>query len=537
MAERLDAATLRRAMEIFAESLRAHRDELDSLNVYPVPDGDTGTNLLMTQEAVLAAIPGPDAAGDLRALGDAISRASLMGARGNSGVILSQFLRALFELPPPEGVLSPSEVASALRRAADESRRAVAKPVEGTILTVMRDAAAAAARAAGDERSDSSTVVDAALEEGRASLARTTDLLPDLRRAGVVDAGGKGIVLLLDALRAALAGEEPSEPVGPLGPVGATGEVGDERQVGFGYEVQYLIEVPDQAMPQLRRALDEFGDSVVVVGGSGLFNVHVHTNEPDRAVELGKERGRPKDVQIVDLRGQVRDCIAGQARAVRVAEQVVALVTVAEGAGLTSTFGSLGAVVVPGGPGNNPSVSGLVEAIAAAPADAVIVLPNHENVAPAARRAAAETAKDVVVVATLSVPSGLAAATVFNPMASLGENARTMEKASVACGWGELVRAEREADTPSGRVTLGDWMATAGGRVVWASPSIPECAKHLARALDRADVEVVTLIVGADASDDEREAVGGALREVFAGADVQVLDGGQPRHPFLIGVE
>jgi DAK2 domain fusion protein YloV len=537
MAERLGAGTLRRAMEIFAESLRVHRDELNSLNVYPVPDGDTGTNLLMTQEAVLAAMSSVNAGDDSPALGAAIARGSLMGARGNSGVILSQVLRGICESPFPEGGLGPFEFAAALHHASDEATRAVARPVEGTILTVLRDAGAAAPRAAAADGADSLAVLDGALEEGRASLARTTGLLSDLGRAGVVDAGGKGIVLLLDALRAAIADEAPSEPVGPLGPVRLMDGSEEDREVGFAYEVQYLIEAPDRAMPSLRQALGELGDSLVMVGGSGLFNVHVHTNEPDRAVELGEEWGRPRGVQIADLREQVVDCIGGQARAVRVAEQVVALVAVAEGAGLASTFRSLGAVVVRGGPGTNPSVSELVGAIEAARANAVILLPNHENASPAAHKAAGEATKDVLVVESPSIPSGLAAATVFNPMAQPDENARAMEKAIAATGWGELVRAEREADSPAGAVGPGDWIGTAAGQVVSAGTSLPRCAELVGRTLDREGAELVTLIVGADATQIERETVREALGKVFVSEDLEVLDGGQPQHPFLIGVE
>jgi uncharacterized protein len=537
MAERLDAATLRRAMEIFTGSLRSHRDELNSLNVYPVPDGDTGTNLLLTQQAVLAAMSSVEAGGDVPALGAAIARGSLMGARGNSGVILSQVLRAIGEGPFSEGGLGPLELAAALQRASDEARRAVARPVEGTVLTVLRDAAAAASHVAASDGARSLAVLDAALEEGRASLARTTELLPDLARAGVVDAGGKGVVLLLDALRAALAGESASEPVGPPGPVGLEAVAGEDREIDFAYEVQYLIEAADQAMPGLRQSLAEVGDSLVVVGGSGLFNVHVHTNEPDRAVELGEEWGRPRDVQIADLREGVRDCIGGQARAVRVAEQVAALVAVVEGAGLASTFASLGAVVVPGGPGNNPSVAELVEAIEAAPADAVIVLPNHGNVAPAAQKAAGEATKDVLVLESPSVLCGLAAATVFNPMAQPDENVRAMEKAGAGTGWGELLRADRGADSPAGEMGPGDWIGTAGGEVVSVSPSLTTCAEFVGRTLDRERAELVTLIVGDDASQRELETVQDALRKVFGSADLEVLDGGQPHHPFLIGVE
>ncbi len=535
MEDRLDAPTLRRAMQIYAESLRDHRAELDSLNVYPVPDGDTGTNLLMTQEAVLSALPRGDGEDDMQALGAAIARGSLMGARGNSGVILSQILRGICEHPPSNGAFGPQELASAFQRAADEAHRAVARPAEGTVLSVMRDAARAAIDAAGEN--GCLVVMEAALKGARSSLARTRELLPELRQAGVVDAGGKGIVLLLDAMRAALSGEGLSEPVGPLGPVGGAGEARAVGRLAFAFEVQYLLEAPDQAMLALRRALAALGDSVVVVGGNGLFNVHVHTNEPGTAVELGVEAGRPRDIQIVNLEDQVIDCIGGQARAVRVAEQVCALVAVAEGEGLVETFASLGALVVRGGPGNKPSVGDLVEAIEAAPAGAVIVLPNQENMVPAAENAAAGVTKDVRVVQSPSIPAGLAAATVFSPVTDVDQNARAMKEAADACSWGALVRADRDAQTPAGSVRRGAWIGTNRGDVVSVGESLPACTVALVRRLAEEDAEVVTLIVGADATPEEREAVRAALEGALPGLDLQVLDGGQPRYPFLIGVE
>ncbi|HEX9312124.1 MAG TPA: DAK2 domain-containing protein, partial [Actinomycetota bacterium] len=300
MAGTLDASTLRRSMDLFAEALRQHREEIDSLNVFPVPDGDTGTNMLLTQEAVVSELASLDGRTDLRTLGDAISRASLMGARGNSGVILSQVLRGLCERLPDDGLVDPKELAGAIGHASHEADRAVAMPQDGTVLSVLRDAAGAAADAAGDG-AGVPDVVEAVLERARRSLAKTREVLPELRRAGVVDAGGKGLVLLFDALRAALVGAALTEPVGPLGPVGISteSEAGAEPDQDFGFEVQYLLEAEQAAVGPLREALAGIGDSLVVVGGGGLYNVHVHTDSPDRAVALGGEAGRLRERSVV----------------------------------------------------------------------------------------------------------------------------------------------------------------------------------------------------------------------------------------------
>jgi DAK2 domain fusion protein YloV len=525
-------------MRIYAEVLRAHREEIDSLNVYPVPDGDTGTNMLLTQTAVVAALEeaavGALVPGEVAAT---ISRSSLMGARGNSGVILSQVLRGIVEAMPPSGSFGPRDLAVGLKRAATEAHRSVARPVEGTVLSVLRDAAAEATSAGERAGSTCADVLAGALKRARASLARTPMQLAELERAGVVDAGGKGIVLLLDALLSAVTGEEPSEPVGPLGPIGTADGERPADTLAFEYEVQFLLEAGDEAIGPLRGSLGDLGDSLVVVGGSGLFNVHVHTNEPEAAVQVGQRAGKLQDVHVASLQARVEDCMAGQARAVQVAEQASAMVAIADGEGLARAFRSLGALVVGGGPGNNPAVAEILAAIEAAPAGRVFVLPNHPNVAPAAQQAAAAASKEAMVMATRSIPGALAAATAFNPVRSYEENAGAMnEGASRACG-GELVQATRDADTPAGPVRRGQWLGMVDGVSVTVADAAADGAVALVGNLAGRDAEVITLVVGGGAEPDERGAVEESLRRSFPGLQVEVLDGGQPLFPFLIGVE
>ena len=537
MAGSLDASTLRRSMDLFAEALRQHREEIDSLNVFPVPDGDTGTNILLTQEAVVSELAKLDGRAGLRTLGEAISRASLMGARGNSGVILSQVLRGLCERLSDDGLVGPRELSGAIDHASREADRAVASPREGTVLSVLRDAAEAAAEAAGDG-AGLPDVVEAALERARRSLALTRDVLPELRRAGVVDAGGKGLVLLLDALKAALAGAALTEPVGPLGPVGASSTAGAEPDQDFGFEVQYLLEADEAAVGPLREALAGIGDSLVVVGGGGLFNVHVHTDSPDRAVALGQEAGRPREPSVVSLTDRVTACIAGQARAVRVAEQASALVAVAQGEGIEEAFRSLGAVVVRGGPGSNPSVEELAEAIEAAPAGDVLMLPNHPNIVPAAQRAAAASSKRVRVVPASSVPAGLSAGAAFHPLADLATNGAALEEAAEAVRAGEVARAEREAGSDAGPVRPGDWVGISEGRVVCVGDGPVRVAADLtALLMAGGEAEIVTVVAGADPDEDEVAELADILREAFTGMDVQIVRGGQPRFRYLVGVE
>jgi DAK2 domain fusion protein YloV len=522
-------------MALYAQALRRHRDEINSLNVFPVPDGDTGTNMLLTQEAVereLAALDGH--ASTLGSLGQAISRASLMGARGNSGVILSQVLRGVCERLPTDGVAGPNELAAALTHASSEADRAVAKPMDGTVLSVLRDAARAA-EATAVETTDCADVADAALAEARRSLATTRSVLPELRAAGVVDAGAKGLVLLFDALHAALREEPLSEPAEPPGPVGRTAEHRVPQQdLRFPFEVQYLLEAGEVAVGALRRRLEPLGDSLVIVGGGGLYHVHVHTDDPQAVVSVGDQGAR--DVSVVDLRSQVTDCIAGQARAVRVAEQVTGLVVVAEGDGLADTLRSLGAMVVGRRSDGDPLASDLVAGVEAAPGDSVVVLAELDVDVAVAEQAGSTSPKDVRVLQTRSVTAGLAAAAAFNPLLSVQENLEAMAATAVGHRSGEVVRAEEDGQTPAGGVRRGAWIGRSDGVVVRGDG--PESvAAQLAALLADDGAEIITLVTGAEATEERAAAVARAVADAVPGLKVEVVDGGQSAPPYLIGAE
>ena len=534
----LDAAALREAMRRFHESLREHRDELNSLNVYPVPDGDTGTNMLLTQQAVDAELARLDG-GALSDVAGAIARSALMGARGNSGVILAQALRGLTSVVGSGEGMDAVTLARGLDLAAREARRAVARPVGGTILDVLADAAGAATKAAGRDGT-LEDVSAAALEEARASLARTTEKLPELRRAGVVDAGAKGVVLLFDALLAALTGSGPSEPIGPLGPVGVSGRDHRALQPGtdFKFEVQYLLDTDDDEVPALQRRLVEIGDSLVVVGGAGTYRVHVHTDDPDRAIELAETVGTTSSVSVGDLEEDVERCLVGQARGVRSPdEQATALVAVADGEGLERVFSSLGAIVVRGGPGNNPSVGDLLQAVNAAPAAAVVILPDHENVLPAAERAAAESDKDVRVVRAVSAPQGVAAAAAFHPLERLEVNAEALSEAAAACSWGEVAIAVRDADTPSGPVRAGDALGIVEGQVAIVGEDAAVVAEEVVDRLRRARHEILTVFTGEGVTEEAAAAVESSLRRAYPDVEIEFHHGGQPGRPYLIALE
>lgn len=537
----LDAPTLREAMARYLEALEVHREEIDSLNVFPVPDGDTGTNMLLTQRAVVEALDG-EANGSLGALGQAIARAALMGARGNSGVILSQILRGFCERycveldAERDERLDGTDLARALAAASEEARKAVAKPVEGTILSVLREAA----EAAGEAGADQVAVCERALEAAKEALERTTEALPDLKQAGVVDAGAKGFVLLLDALVSALKGVPLSIEVGPGGPVGHP-ERADPPAQRYGYEVMYVLHLAGPFVEQVKGRLAEIGDSLVVVGGGDLYQVHVHTDDPGLAVEEGiRSGGRLERIRISSLDEQVAEhCVATDGlREVQAADGTSGpLVAVAEGAGLEELFRSLGAVIVRGGPGNNPSVEELVRAIDAAPDGRVFVLPNHPNVWPAAEAAGNEIAREVEVIHARSVPQALAAALAYVPGVSDGTS---MFVSAEETGSARIARAEKAAASRAGPVTAGDWVAIDDlDGEIWAVGEDPEgVAVAIVRDRLVADHrELITLYAGADATDEDAERVADALREAFPELEVEVRRGDQPRYPYLIGVE
>ena len=500
-------------MARYLEALEAHRPELDSLNVFPVPDGDTGTNLLLTQRAVERALSvldaSPDAEAD-RACGamgrvcDEIARAALLGARGNSGVILAQVLGSLSTSLRDGQETDP--FAEGLRRASEEAYRAVSEPAEGTALTVLRDAgdAAVVAASGGGSVAEQS---DAALMQARATLARTPDMVPALASANVVDAGGLGIVLLLDALRAAIRDTGLSVAVGPLGPVGVRGLEAPATEQRF--EVQFVLEAPERVIPALRDELAGLGDSLVVAGGGGLSTVHVHTNDPDAALGAGRRSGTTSQESVVSLEERIAACWNGSRVRADASEQATGLVAVADGAGLARVFRSLGAVVVSGGPGRDPAVGDLVAAIDATPGEAAIVLPNSVDASAVAAIAADLAHTAVRVLATTSAPAGLAAATAWNPTATVEANATAMGEAAAACAAGEVGEALVEASTGAGPVRPGEWVAVRAGEVVAVDEDASAAALRLVATL-RADsprAEVVTVVLGEGAGERDHDPV------------------------------
>jgi len=555
--ERLEAESLRRTVVTFRDTLKSHQDGINRLNVYPVPDGDTGTNMTRTLDAVVAELDKSEV--DMGPTCAAISHGSLMGARGNSGVILSQILRGLCSALKETSSASAVQVADALREASIAAYSAVLKPVEGTILTVVRETADAAVVAASADTSLADTM-RRAREAGRDALARTPEMLPVLKDAGVVDAGGAGFLLFLDALLHVIDDEPLPKPEVVAGPTSkqldaamSRGHADDEVDVSeLRYEVMFLLNLDDDKQRAFMESWGAIGDSIVVVGGEGLFNCHVHTNDIGAAIEaplaLG---GRPFNIRVTDLFEEVAEehaereaemtkGAAARPSAVALLPAVnCAVIAVCSGDGLAELFGQLGVQgVVTGGQTMNPSTAELLDAVEHMNAREVVILPNNKNIIPVANQIDALTTKRVHVVPTCSMPEGLAALVFYDPEAAAQANAEAMGQAAEAVATGEVTQAVRSATTEAGAVNEGDWIGLVrGDGVVAIGGTVVAAATALLDALLTSDRELLTVIAGEGANARMIEEVVGYVNDRFAGVDVEVHRGGQPLYPFLFGVE
>ncbi len=541
----LDHTHLRAAVVGFRDALRAHQQRLNRLNVYPVPDGDTGTNMALTLESVVTALDAvsePDR--DMVTTCKAISHGSLMGARGNSGVILSQVLRGLCHRLDDAEVADGASVAAALAEASTAAYAAVMRPVEGTILTVVREASeAAVAVGAGEKRLVD--VLDAAVRSARDALARTPDLLPVLKEAGVVDAGGAGFVLFLDALLQVVDGRPvPDAPEGEAEPNAPAAVHGGEGGADGGidgprYEVMYLLDAPDENIDAFKAAWMEIGESIVIVGGDGLWNCHIHADDIGASIEAGIEAGRPRQIRVTDLAGQVeeerwvRQGLGPEGAAAR-PKVATAVVAVALGDDVSHGFRSLGAQeVVVGGQTMNPSTADLLEAIEATDADEVVLLPNNKNIHPVAAQAAELASKPVRVVPTRDMVAGLAAMFAYEAAAPAEANAKAMEEAAAGVVSAQVTWAVRD----SGSISEGDWLGLAGEEIVVVHPDLVTCTTRLLDRLVEGSHELVTVLQGESTSDDATTAVEQWLAANRPGATVEVHRWRVPLSAYLLAIE
>jgi uncharacterized protein len=547
--ELLGVDELRDTVSTFRDVVTAHAVRINRLNVYPVPDGDTGTNMARTLDAVVAEMN--KAPVELAATCDAISYGALMGARGNSGVILSQILRGIASTLKSADEATGTVVATALEAATTGAYSAVLTPVEGTILTVVRESAEAARKAA----DDSGSLVDvlrAAHGGGSMALDQTPELLPVLKDAGVVDAGGAGFLLLLDAALHVVDGEPlptSAEPESPAPPPAAIGEtITDQR-----YEVMFLCNLADASIGALKQGWGDIGDSIVVVGGDGIWNCHVHTNDIGAAIEAALDLdGRPFQIRITDLFEEVaaehanREAeltasmgMPGAAVDAELPSVTCAAVAVSSGTGISALFRDLGVqVVVSGGQTLNPSTAELLAAVERANANHVVLLPGNKNIIPVAEQVDALTTKTVRVVPTRSMPEGLAALMAYDPEADAPANVLPMRKAAEAVVTGEVTQAVRSSTTPAGEVSEGDWLGIVrGDGIVAIGRDVATTTKALLEHLVDDNRELITMLTGSDADAAVTDELAAWAGERFPDVELEIHAGGQPLYPYLLGVE
>jgi DAK2 domain fusion protein YloV len=544
--ELLSADDLRAAMLAFRDALKAHRDIINRLNVYPVPDGDTGTNMSLTLDSVVAELDGADA--DVAAVCGAISHGSLMGARGNSGVILSQILRELAATLRAADARGGLVLADALTNAADAAYGAVSRPVEGTILTVMRAVAEGATATGSDSLVE---VLEAGRERGHEALRRTPELLPVLAEAGVVDSGGTGLMLLVDALLTVVDGRPlpvPDPSVVGAAQVHLHPDHQDHDAVAdLRYEVMYFLDAPDEAVPGFRDVWAGIGDSIVVVGGDGIWNCHIHTDDIGAAIEAALDIGRPSRIRVTDLLEEVEEerwvREAGPSGSADDASPhtdpvPTAVVAVATGDGVRRIFHSLGVQqIVTGGQTMNPSTAQLLEAVERAPADEVVILPNNSNIIPVAIQVDDHTSKIVHVVPTRGVAEGFACLLSYDPEASAADNAKAMAEAADAVVAGEVTRAVRDSSCELGPIEAGQWIGIAPDGIRAISNDLGEACIRLLDHLIESDHEIASIIEGEGSSSPVTRHITQWLADHRPDCAAEVHHGGQPLYPYLFGIE
>ena len=542
MKQTINGADLRRMLISAAAAIENNKQALNELNVFPVPDGDTGTNMSMTINA---------AAADLRkaedpSLGEAAkvaASAMLRGARGNSGVILSLLMRGISRrlkgMETADGVVW----AQALQEGVDAAYKAVMKPAEGTILTVARLAASRAAAAA-QENNHIAFVQEAAIAEARTALANTVNQNPVLKKAGVVDAGGKGWLIALEAMLSSLQGEDVvcAESGATTTKEAADFSDFDTEEITFTYCTEFIIDRENDKDPEALRAfLNELGDSLVLVDDEEIIKVHVHTNDPGKALSEAVTYGSFVTVKIENMRLQHTEKVMTEAeKAPKIAEpeKSMGAVAVCAGEGLADVFRNLGVdAIISGGQTMNPSTQDILEAVNRVPAETVFVLPNNKNIIMAAQQVDALTPKNVVVIPSKTVPQGITAMLSFNPDGSVEENTQALTEALGTVDTMQITYAARNSDFDGHDIHEGDYLALYGSQLFGTSQDIKVLLRSLAEKVRDAGKEYITIYYGADVKEKHAQKAADIFADICPDADVNLLSGGQPVYYYMISAE
>lgn len=547
----VDGLTLKEMFLSGAALLEKNRQAVDALNVFPVPDGDTGTNMSQTIVSAVRELNNRpiNGAGDVAA---AAAKGALKGARGNSGVILSQILRGFAKALEGSDVMDATLLTKAVRLGADTAYKAVMKPKEGTILTVIRVIAEEVEQEA-PKTNDLVDLVNVIIERGDAILRRTPEMLPVLKQAGVVDSGGKGLMVFFTGFRAALLGEpvEEDAPVVPAAAQPLPGEYVDDHSalenITYAYCTEFIVSHPrpdmkDSEVARLRKRLERIGDCVIVIGDLEVVKVHVHTNEPGKALQMALELGELDSIKIDNMLEEFRERQA-QREAEAAAQAAIptkpfGMVAVVLGSGLANIFNDLGAdKIVDGGQTMNPSIEDLLEAIESTHADEVFVLPNNSNIILAAQQAAELTEKKVYVVPTKSVPMGISAAIAFVPDMSGEENFEAMKEAAARVHTASITYAVRDTNFDGHDIHEGDIMGLVDNKISCVGHSVTDIARESLAEMVNDESEMISIFYGSETDPADAEALQAEIQGLYGNCEVALYEGGQPLYYYIMSVE
>ena len=542
MRQTVNGADLRRLIISAAAAIEIHKQALNDLNVFPVPDGDTGTNMSMTINAAAADLRKTEDPSLEKAASVAAS-AMLRGARGNSGVILSLLFRGISRKLKGETDCDGVLWAAALQEGVDAAYKAVMKPAEGTILTVARLAAAKATQAA-QENNYFEFVHEAAIAEAKVALDNTINQNPVLKKAGVVDAGGKGWLVALEAMMSALRGEDIIAPETDVTEVREQADFAgfDEEDITFTYCTEFIISRENDKDPEaLREFLSQLGDSLVLVDDEEIIKVHVHTNDPGAALHEAVSYGGFVTVKIENMRLQHTEKVMTEAeKAPKIAEPVkpIGVVSVCVGDGICDVFRNLGVDgLISGGQTMNPSTQDILEVVNTVPAETVFVLPNNKNIIMAAEQVNALTPKNVIVIPSKTIPQGVTAMLNFNPDGEVEENVEAMTESLATVDTMQITYAARNSDFDGYLIHEGDYLAIAGSGLFGTSRDIKVLLKSLAEKVREDGKEYITIYYGADIPEKQAQKAADLFSQICPDADVNLLSGGQPVYYYLISAE
>jgi len=550
MANRIDGMMLKEMFTSGAALLTQNRESVDALNVFPVPDGDTGTNMTQTINAAIKEM-NVKRNTSVADVSDAVARGALKGARGNSGVILSQILRGFARALSGHEDIDCALLAQMVREGANTAYKAVMKPKEGTILTVIRVIAEDTAKVAG-QYDDIKDLFKQILVSGDAILRRTPEMLPVLKQAGVVDSGGMGLMVVLRGMYAALAGEPVEAGVMEGKGEALPGEFVDEHSdlsvedIEFGYCTEFIVSHPRPDMKEaeverLRKRLERIGDCVLVISDLSVVKVHVHTNDPGKAIQYALELGELDAIKIDNMREEARERLAKREEALAAAareEKEFGIVSVALGEGLSEIFAELGIdKIVDGGQTMNPSIEDLYEAIESTNARNVFVLPNNTNIILAAQQAAELTERNVIVLPTKSVPMGISAALAFNPEEDAEANTAAMLEAADMVHTASITYAVRDTNFDDREIHSGDIMGLLDNKLTILGHEVKQVALDMTEGMVTDESALITVYYGSDVTEEDAQQLTDELTEKYPDCDVTMQYGGQPLYYYLIAVE